>query len=257
MLAASTRLELGVGMELALRSSLIGNRPCMVLSSGYGRFGHDEPIQLALIDALEETRVGWIQYQYAERNAHSQTTDLLISSGLHALRPTCRWARGQVTGAVGLFGISFGANISLEAAPLERPAVVLVVNPVFDYVDYRTQQLGETAMQRWADTGVTSISYDQDVRSYHRFMEEARHQDLMHRCRDIACKVVACQGEADPILGTRHLERLAAVCPQAQVHVIPGADHAYHDPYAIHQFMKIAASALHDWYRPGLLARAA
>jgi pimeloyl-ACP methyl ester carboxylesterase len=256
-MADSTRLDLGVGLELAIRSSLVEKRPCMVLSSGYGRFGYDEPIQLALIDALEEIGVGWIQYEYVERNANNPTTDLLISSGLHALRAACGWARARVTGPIGLFGISFGANISLEAALVDRPAIVLVVNPVFDYVEYRRQQLGLSAMERWAEAGATVITYDQDVRSYHRFIEEARHQDLLYRCRHIACKVVACQGEADPILGTRYLERFATACPQAQVHVIPGADHAYHDPDAIRHFVRIATSALNDWYRPGLLPRAA
>jgi pimeloyl-ACP methyl ester carboxylesterase len=254
---SETRIPLGLQMNVSVRSRLHTHRPYVVFSSGYGRFGFDEPLQLEVIKVLDRLAIGWVQYEYAERTSQSGMTDLLISSGLNALRSVCRWARAEVSAPLGLFGISFGGNISLEAALLERPSMVFVVNPVFDYVDYREQQLGEAQMLQWARDGVTAIQYERTVQSYYRFVDEARRQALMERVRDVPCRLIACQGSADPILGTRYLEELAKACPRAATHVIDGADHAMHEPHDVRQVAALAEGAAGEWLDSLLAARAA
>lgn len=254
---SETRIPVGLRMHVSVRSRLQIHRPYVVFSSGYGRFGFDEPLQLGVIRILERLGIGWVQYEYPERSSHGGMTDLLISSGLNALRSVCRWSRAEVRAPLGLFGISFGGNISLEAALLEDPSIVFVVNPVFDYVEYRKQQLGDAQMLQWARDGVTAIQYERTVQSYYRFVDEARHQALMERVRDVPCRVIACQGSADPILGTRYLEDLARACPRAATYVIDGADHAMHEPNDVQQVAAVAEGAAGEWLDSVLAARAA
>lgn len=250
-MTTESKVLLGCRAEVNVRSNLVPGRPCMILSSGYGIFGFEEPVQVALIRTLETFAIGWAQYEYVERNPSNATTDLLISSGINALDSVRRWVVSHEVGQLGLFGISFGANITMEVGLLASTDLMLLVNPVFDYVDYRQRQLGSETMRSWEKDAVVSLPYEREVKSYFRFIEEARHQDLLARIRSLSGRIIVCQGSADTILGRRYLKRVEKTVPHAEIHVIPHADHPFFDTSAIGAFLEIVRPALQEWSGSG------
>jgi hypothetical protein len=243
-----TELSLPCGFVIDVRSNIRAERPNVILSSGYGIFGFGEPVQTALVSRLEKLGIGWAQYTYVERNSKNDITDLLISSGTAALLRVYDWVSLQYPSKIGLFGISFGANVTLEAALQRDPALLLLVNPVVDYVDYRERQLGSDVMTRWKRDSVISLTYDgAEVISYYRFMEESRSQRLLTRVSSISAEIIACQGAADTILTTKYVEALSVVLSKFRFTVIDGADHVFASAGAIAGFLEAIDGGLRDW----------
>jgi pimeloyl-ACP methyl ester carboxylesterase len=249
---STSELTLPGNLRLDLQSSVRLGRPSVVLSSGYGIFGFGEPLQVALTARLDELDIGWVQYTYPERNAKNRITDLLISSGAGALLGVYDWLRSRGPSEIGMFGISFGANVTLEVALQRDPKLIMLVNPVFDYVDYRTKQLGEDAMARWGRDGRITIDYESaEVVSYYRFIEEARDQDLLRRCASINADVIACQGDADPILTAANVRTLANCSPRFSSVIAPGADHVFTSEAAVSCFLDAVDVRLRRWGHDG------
>jgi pimeloyl-ACP methyl ester carboxylesterase len=241
----SHQVELGINLSVPVREKIGDAQRCVILSSGYGVFGYDEPVQVALIGTLEDCGIGWVQYQYVGRQG-GVTTDLTLSSGLAALLAVIDWTRAQGVEEISLFGISFGATISLEASLLRSIEALLLINPVFDYVHYRTQQIGGDAMRRWGELGALEMSYTNPVRTYYRFVEEARHQDLMRRAMAIPSRVLLCQAADDPILGLKFALDFARSNANVDCHVISNADHVFAGPEGIADFIGVAKPFITD-----------
>jgi pimeloyl-ACP methyl ester carboxylesterase len=238
-------VDLGVNLSVPIREAIEGARHCVILSSGYGIFGYDEPVQLALIRALEARGIGWVQYRYVGRQERV-TTDLTLSSGLTALLAVTDWVQARGVDEISLFGISFGAAISLEAGLLRSIKSLLLINPVFDYVHYRTQQLGADEMRRWSERGALEMDYAHKVRTYYRFVEEASHQDLMRRATSIRSRVLVCQAADDPILGVGFASEFARANANVESHVIANADHVFAQPDAVAAFIRLATAFISD-----------
>ena len=242
------QLTLPAGLKVDTRSNIRPDRPNVILSSGYGIYGFEDPVQLALIDRLEELDIGWAQYTYAERNSKNRVTDLEISSGTASLLKVYDWVSSQHSSNIGLFGISFGGNVSLEAALQRNPTLVLLINPVFDYFDYRRLQLGPDVMDRWLREHRITMTYD-DAKpvSYYRFIEEAETQNLLERVKELQTEIIACQGDADHILGTRYVEEFSRLSPRFSAVPIPGADHIFSSDAAITAFLAVVGERLQEW----------
>ena len=243
-----SELSLPCNLSIDLLSNARPGRPNVILSSGYGIFGFEEPVQKALVDRLDQLNIGWVQYTYAERNPKNTLTDLLISSGTATLIAVYDWLRAQGPLEIGLFGISFGANVTLEAALQRDPTLLLLINPVFDYIDYRTKQLGSHAMATWERESRITMEYDATtVVSYYRFIEEARNQHLLDRARSIGAEIIACQGDADPILTTSYVQELASASERFSSTIIAGADHVFGSDDAIERFLEAVSVRLRRW----------
>ncbi len=234
-------VHVGINLSVPIRARIKERRRCVIMSSGYGIFGYDEPVQVELARVLEDCGIGWVQYQYVGRQDRV-TTDLTLSSGLAALLAVIDWAHSQGVEDIALFGISFGAAISLEAGMLRPIEALLLINPVFDYVHYRTEQLGDDAMRRWRELGSLEMSYATPVRTYYRFMEEARNQDLVRRASSISSPMLLCQAADDPILGVGYASDFARANANVEYHVIQNADHVFAGPEGIAAFIKLAKS---------------
>jgi hypothetical protein len=226
-------------IQIDIRCNLKGSAPVtFILSSGYSIEGFDEPIQVALIELLERYGVKWVQYIYPERNPKNSMEDLYISTGCYTLDEVYRWVKTQVKDSIGLFGISFGANISLELALRATVETLIIVNAVFDYVDFRTKQLGEDAISRWAKDLITKLPYqDKALPLGYRFIQEAMGQKLEERAAGLGCRVHAFQGDADNIISPQHILRLAGVATNWYPHVVVGADHPFNTQKAIDGFI--------------------
>src|SRR6266540_5876463 len=182
-----------------------------ILSSGYGNDQFHEAVQLAFIDLLDQYGIGWAQYVYTERCEENKFTDLYISTGVSTLSWMYEWVQQQrSSGSICLFGYSFGASITLEVALIKRVSAAVVVNAVFDYVDYRTHQLGADAMVSWRNDLITYLSYDGSPYPLgYRFIQEAEQQDLERRVGAIDCEVYAFQAKNDAINRPSHILALA------------------------------------------------
>jgi pimeloyl-ACP methyl ester carboxylesterase len=210
-----------------------------ILSGGYGGSLRPEPVQLTFIDVLEKCGMGWLQYVYPERWEKNRFTDLYISTGISTLAWLYEWIRDRCRGSIGLFGYSFGANIALEMALAKPVDAVVLVNAVFDYVDYRTQQLGREAMRNWQEELVVTLPYAEASYSLgYRFIQEAEQQDLERRAAAIQCEVHAFQAENDAIIRPTHIRALAGASACWHANVVSGvhADHDFEHPTTLHSF---------------------
>jgi len=210
-----------------------------IFSGGYGIFNFEEPVQVALIELLSKYRINWVQYLYPERNPSNSFEDLYISTGLQSLSEIYTWVKKQFSGPVGLFGISFGGNISIELALKETLRTLIIINAVFDYVDFRNKQIGGDAMEAWQNTFVTKLSYqNRDLPICYRFIQEAEKQQLQQRAEKVECDVYAFQGGSDPIISPKHIQELSVSTDNWHSKVVNGADHIFGDKKAINVFIR-------------------
>lgn len=210
-----------------------------IFSSGYGIFNFEEPVQIALIELLSQYGINWVQYLYPERNPSNPFEDLYISTGLLSLSEVYRWVKKQVSGFIGLFGISFGGNISIELALKETLHTLIIINAVFDYVDFRNKQIGRDAMEAWQNTFVTKLAYqNKNLPICYRFIQEAEKQQLEERAYNVSCNVYAFQGDCDPIISPKHIQAIAAKKSNWHANVISGGDHVFDKKTSIDSFIK-------------------
>ena len=241
-------LTIPPGLVVDVQARVLPGRPALVLSSGFGIFGFDEPIQVSFTQLLQDLEVGWVQYTYAERNANNHTTDLLMSTAAAALDHVCAWTRSQGATKLGLFGISFGATISLELSIEHDIPLLILVNPVVDYVDFRSRQLGESAISTWEERRSATLDYGgREVSSGFRFMEEARGQRLIERLDAVASRVLIVQAALDEILGITSARVLASRLQDGQLYVVDGADHTFDSDDAVQSFLRIVEPEIRDW----------
>lgn len=209
-----------------------------IFSGGYGIFNFEEPVQVAFTELLSKYGINWVQYLYPERNPHNPFVDLYVSTGLLSLSEIYTWVKKQVHTPIGLFGISFGGNISIELALKEKLHSLIIINAVFDYVDFRTKQLGRGAMEAWRNTFVTTLAYqDKQLPVCYRFIQEAEQQQLEERAHNVTCDVYAFQGDSDPIISPKHIQKLAATTNNWHADVINGGDHIFNAKIAIDTFI--------------------
>jgi len=216
-----------------------GSPMTFIFSGGYGIFNFEEPVQIALIDLLSKYSINWVQYLYPERNPNNPFVDLYISTGLLSLSEIYAWVKKQVGTPIGLFGISFGGNISIELALKETLHSLIIINAVFDYVDFRNKQLGGDSMEAWRNTFVTTLLYqNKQLPVCYRFIQEAEKQELEQRAHNVNCDVYAFQGDSDPIISSKHIQELAATTCNWHATIINGGDHIFDEKLAIDTFIK-------------------
>jgi hypothetical protein len=234
-----TTLKSVCNLDIDLKYEIEPDAPfTFILSSGYSIDGFEEPIQVALVELLREHNCNWIQYVFPERNPKTQIDDLYISSGLFTLSEVYKWAKGMVENKIGLFGISFGGNISLELALREPVESVILVNSVFDYVDFRRKQLGEKAMLSWHNTLIARLHYPERTFALgYRFIQEAEQQNLAERALQIECPVHAFQGLQDPFINSEQLLAIQAQRSSWRAYLVRGADHSFDQRVAIDAFL--------------------
>jgi alpha/beta superfamily hydrolase len=210
-----------------------------IFSSGYGIFNFEEPVQVALTELLSKYRINWVQFLYPERNQSNAFGDLYISTGLLSLSEVYAWVKKQASSPIGLFGISFGGNISIELALKETLHTLIIINAVFDYVDFRSKQIGADAMEAWQNTFVTKLSYQhKKLPLCYRFIQEAERQKLEERAKKVNCDVYAFQGDCDPIISPKHIQELSAQTSNWHAKIISGGDHVFDKKPIIDEFIK-------------------
>ncbi len=206
----------------------------VILSSGYSIIGFDEPIQVALGEWLSKKGIGWIQYTFPARNRNNTEKELYLSGGILSLMQLYDYAKDKYKTSIGLFGISFGGNISIEVALAKKIESLILVNPVFDYVDFRRKQLGDGKFDLWNKNRSIVLNYQSGnlPLSFH-FIEECEKQDLERRAEGINCPVYAFQGEKDSIINPCHINKLSNIKDNWNAYTVPNADHGFTDIEAI------------------------
>jgi pimeloyl-ACP methyl ester carboxylesterase len=202
-------LSYGVNLQIPIRHSQQNSKRVVLISNGYNTWTSFRPIHKTITTAFTEQGFDWIHYLYPERTGSGHLHDLYISTGLAYLRFIHSYAVQLGYESIGLFGMSFGGNISMEASlSLETPFLILA-NPVFDYYDYRLQQIGSANMISWGENHTTQLKvYDTEIWAGHRFIVEATRQNLFQRAHNIQSATLAFQGEKDAILSTDQVRAL-------------------------------------------------
>lgn len=226
--------------NIDLRYELRADAPMtFILNGGYGILNLEEPVQIAFTDLLNKYHINWVQYLYPERISSNSFDDLYVSTGILALSEIYRWVKKQANSPVGLFGISYGAMISIEFALIEAVATLIIINAVFDYVDYRSKQLGEEAIEAWKSNFVTKLPYHNKLLPLgYRFVQETENQDLEKRAASVDCHVYAFQGDADPIIRPTHIKRLEKSTNNWHANIIKDADHVFDQKSSIDIFIR-------------------
>lgn len=218
-----------------------------ILSSGYAIADFEEPVQVAFTKLLSKFHINWLQYIFPERNSKNAFEDLYISTGVFTLNELYDWVKKQVSTPIGLFGISFGGNISIEFAAKGNVDALIIINVPFDYVDFRRKQLGDGVMNIWQKDLVTKLLYaDKSLPLGYRFIQEAEAQRLKERTGNITCDVHAFQGENDSIIGIEDIVSLANRIPNWHAHIVQGADHTFNAENSINIFLEEIHPFIHS-----------
>jgi pimeloyl-ACP methyl ester carboxylesterase len=236
-----TRIDLGCQIYMPVRALVDSeHRGVVVLSSGYGIDNFDEPIIVSVRDALEEAGFGWLQYVYPERVPENGIEDMTVMGGVHLFNYLLQFIERRFTGVVGFFGISYGANVSIEASFLHKPSVLVAVNCPFDYARYREVQVGRARFEEWERTGVLELDYaGRRQRSSFRFLQEVRHQQLLERASMISTPTLLVQGGRDDIIPTDYVMHLSKQSHNIKHYIVSDADHVFADEECISKLVEV------------------
>jgi pimeloyl-ACP methyl ester carboxylesterase len=120
----------------------------------------------------------------------------------------------DIDGPTALIAQSMGGVIAMRAA-LEKPELVthLVLTVTSGGLD-----ISDLGAEDWRESFQTANA------TFPRWFSDYR-EDLTQRLAQIKLPVLLLWGDADPISPVAVGRRLAAILPQAELHVIPGGDH--------------------------------
>lgn len=231
-------LDLGCNLKCTVQHSLINSdKPTVILSNGYGTIDFNRPVVRGIIRQIEKLEFNWLHYRYPEREPGAVSASLYISSGLSTLRAVYNWLIKEGFQNIGLFGISFGANISFELSLLEKVNFLVLVNPVIDYVAFRTKQLGCLLLEQWCKNGRIDLKYeDGEFECYYRFMEEAQHQKLAERLSNLQANTIVFQAEYDELIDLQASQIALSGLSKCTYILVPNAKHAFNQSGSIALF---------------------
>ncbi len=131
---------------------------------------------------------------------------------------------------IDLFGSSAG-GLTAMAASLKHPEVsrLGLKCPVSDYVDQKTKRKGEAEIEKWKNTGSTvykSLSGKEYQVDYSVF-EDYKNYIMFDKVKDIKCPTLIIHGDADTVVDIEYSKRLVKNFPNAELVIIPGADHIF------------------------------
>lgn len=242
-------LPLAIPLEVRHNFDDTSQKAVVIFSSGYGNDGFSELAQLVIIKLFEKYGISSVQYVYPERSKLSLLDDLYISTGVATLMQVYDWVRERTSVPIILYGYSFGGNISLEVASIRTIESLLLVNCVFDYVEYRKQQMGYDRINEWKKSKLTYLSYGDDKYSLgYRFLIEAEQQNLETRAQEIGYHIYAFQAENDSIISTKYIYSLAKNNSKCTAHLIcgPYADHSLEHPDALKELARLASPLVEE-----------
>lgn len=182
----SHQIDIGLNSSVTVHHDMTDDKCAVaIFSPGFGTTAIRNDFRHGLVEQFRRINIGTCAYLYPERDANAITDDLLLSSGLATLRAIIGWVAEISSAPIILYGSSFGAVISLEATLLTPASMLVLTSPPLDLVKYRTLQVGDAAMQRWRESGSTTLEYPTgSFRSSYRFIEEAQWQNLGTRLRN-------------------------------------------------------------------------
>lgn len=201
-------LALAVNCYTRIRLSSPIRPTCKIVicSSGYGPPTFDRPLASAIAQELVVNDIAALQYVYPERYSKNRVSDLLLTTGVFYILQLLAWCHEQGYSQVGLYGNSFGGNISIETALIHQVDFMILSNAVLDFVHYRKAQLGSAKFSEWESNRLTTITYeDGSFTSSYRFIEEATQQKLAKRLLQLKMPLLVFLSENDEILQMKKL----------------------------------------------------
>jgi pimeloyl-ACP methyl ester carboxylesterase len=140
---------------------------------------------------------------------------------------------------IGLFGISFGGNISIELALRYKIDLLILINPVIDYFYFRKKQLNTNEFEKLNQNKEITIEYtDGKVRFSYDFILEAIQQDLKNRINILKGKILLFQSENDEFNDLLLLKEITNSVPYMNYFIVPNSSHSFKEEDAIQFFIE-------------------
>lgn len=171
--------------------------------------------------------------------SEGRVEDVTITTGHLDMRAVVDWLVQQPwvdTDRLGIFGFSYGGLMSLlylEDNPEVFRAAVLKA-PSTDWAAARRARLGPDLMRQWQASGYHDFEYPGlTVHAPYAVYEDALDYDAYKRAPDVRCPVLIWHGDKDESVPLEQNTKLvAALGDQAQLKIVPGADHRFYDDAA-------------------------
>jgi hypothetical protein len=220
--------------------------PTIIISNGYGEFGLERPVYRQFKELINQLKFNWVHYLYPERINPKENQSLLISGGVRTLDFIYSWLKNKEYTKIGLFGVSFGANISLEFNMLRKVEFSILINTPIDYYQFRLNQLGYKDFSELEKRDVMVNYPDFNVCMTYEFIEEALKQDLSERMVKIRSPVLSFQAEEDRYIDVQDSQNTFSRLPTCQFLRVPWASHRFTEQPAINFLSLRILSFLQD-----------
>lgn len=225
------KIEFKNSLGLALSAIFEGeseNDPTVILCHGYGS-SKDSPIsQIPFSRKLIDRGLSVFRFDFTGcGQSQGQLDDLVPTQGLDDLKCAVKTLGKK---DFGLYGSSFGGQVSIWYAS-ENPVQSLALKaPVSNYAHTYSEDIGERRQ---------------------RFIENTKGLDLYEKAKNITCPVLIFHGDKDSVVPLSQSEKLAQHLDEAaQLEVLHGADHDIRGSY-----LAPMQTAMADFFAKNLLSR--
>ncbi len=161
---------------------------------------------------------------------------LTLTRCLEQTEAMLRWLAENGYTEIGLVGSSFGGLIAIHTAA-KHPELfsVALKCPVSDYPPIWREQLGETGMNHWKESGLLAIATPNGkARLEYAFYEDILKYDTYRAAAQIKSPTLIIHGETDEYVpfdqSLRLFDTLRLPNDRREMEAIPGANHEFSKP---------------------------
>ena len=248
-----------VGLRLAgilSRPTRRDDSPIVVLCHGFNS-DKNSHANRSLVPRLDELGIASLRFDFmGQGDSEGDIACVTVSSGVDDLRAAIEsleaypWLDHR---RVGLFAASYGGNVALwYAADCGGLTAIVLQAPVSDYAAQREQRLGAEGIRQWKEQGYTFVNGDAPmVRTNYTFYEDAKTRNTYELVKGMDAKCLVFHGGKDdsvPLDQSRAL--VESIGPQAQLQIIPNADHTFEGPDEMERVVEETAHFLRVYLMP-------
>lgn len=225
------KIEFKNSLGLALSAIFEGESesdPTVILCHGYASTKDSQISQVPFSIKLVQKGLSVFRFDFTGcGQSQGQLDDLVPTQGLDDLKCAVKTLGKK---DFGLYGSSFGGQVSIWYASENTVRALALKAPVSNYAHTSSEDIGQRRK---------------------RFIENTKGLDLYEKAKNITCPVLIFHGDKDSVVPLSQSEKLAERLGEtAKLEVLHGADHDIRGPY-----LEPMQAAMADFFAKNLLNR--
>jgi len=238
---AALELRNGRGERLAAVLHGVPGRSAVVICHGM-LSTKESPKHRALAEALAHRGLACLRFDFAGRgSSEGRLFDLCYSHQLDDLSAAVAALVARGVERIGLFGSSMGGAVALLAAATESRVVAVATMAAVGRLDAIAARRPE-AVRAWERDGQVESEEGPIGRGY---LDDLPRHDVLAATATLRAPLLVIHGDADEVVPWSDAEAIVGVAAEAQLDIVPGADHSFSDPTQRAAALDMVADFLH------------